>query len=151
MKIKNENQLQELALSIQDKELELADCEVELQRAMESLPAYKRMKDLQKQIENADKIIKQEGMRLLKELNLKTSEGPAGKITLCQKKIYTVVNEEQLPKEYKNLPIYEKEIKKLNKQIKNSFELFDNPVPGIQQITTEYIKITPKRLEEIDG
>lgn len=150
MKIKDEEQLQKLALTAQTRQAELMQKEEELQKAMESLPQYREMKKIQKEIEKIDDLIKNEGLKLLKELGLKTSEGPAGKITLCQRRSYKIVDANELPKEYKNLPLYEKEIKKMNADIKKSFELLNKPVSGIQQNITEYVMITPKKLEELD-
>lgn len=145
------NDIQSLGLQIQQKEERLVQINEEFNKLIQASKYFEEYKKLDSELKEFRKEFDKAAIKFLKKTNQKTSEGPAGKITLAVRNSYKIKDPSQLPEEFKELPELEKKVKEMNSQIKQEFELFKNDVPGIEHIEKEYIVWTrnkPLNLEE---
>ena len=135
--------IQSLGLLIQEKEERLVQINEEFNKLIQASKYFEEYQKLDSERKEFDKA----AIKFLKKTNQKTSEGPAGKITLAVRNSYKIKDPSKLPEEFKELPKLEKKVKEMNSQIKQEFELFKNDVPGVEHIEKEYIVWTkPKTL-----
>lgn len=145
------NDIQSLGLQIQQKEERLVQINEEFNKLIQASKYFEEYKKLDSELKEFRKEFDKAAIKFLKKTNQKTSEGPAGKITLAVRNSYKVKDPSKLPEEFKELPELEKKVKEMNSQIKQEFELFKNDVPGIEHTEKEYIVWTrnkPLNLEE---
>lgn len=145
------NDIQSLGLQIQQKEERLVQINEEFNKLIQASKYFEEYKKLDSELKEFRKEFDKAAIKFLKKTNQKTSEGPAGKITLAIRNSYKIKDPSQLPEEFKELPELEKKVKEMNSQIKQEFELFKNDVPGIEHTEKEYIVWTrnkPLNLEE---
>lgn len=145
------NDIQSLGLQIQQKEERLVQINEEFNKLIQASKYFEEYKKLDSELKEFRKEFDKAAIKFLKKTNQKTSEGPAGKITLAVRNSYKIKDPSQLPEEFKELPELEKKVKEMNSQIKQEFELFKNDVPGIEHTEKEYIVWTrnkPLNLEE---
>lgn len=145
------NDIQSLGLQIEEKEKRLVELNEEFNKLIQASKYFEEYQKLDSELKEFRKEFDKAAIKFLKKTNQKTSEGPAGKITLAVRNSYKIKDPNLLPEEFKNLPIYEKKVKEMNTQIKQEFELFKNKVPGIEHTAKEYIVWTrnkPLNLEE---
>ena len=133
------NDIQTLGLQIEEKEKRLVEINEEFNKLIQASKYFEEYQKLDSELKEFRKEFDKAAIKFLKKTNQKTSEGPAGKITLAVRNSYKIKDPNLLPEEFKNLPIYEKKVKEMNSQIKQEFELFKNEVPGIEHIEKEYI------------
>lgn len=145
------NDIQSLGLQIQQKEERLVQINEEFNKLIQASKYFEEYQRLDSELKEFRKEFDKAAIKFLKKTNQKTSEGPAGKITLAIRNSYKIKDPSQLPEEFKELPELEKKVKEMNSQIKQEFELFKNDVPGIEHTEKEYIVWTrnkPLNLEE---
>lgn len=148
------NDIQSLGLQIQEKEERLVQINEEFNKLIQASKYFEEYKKLDEELKEFRKEFDKAAIKFLKKTNQKTSEGPAGKITLAVRNSYKIKDPSQLPQEFKELPELEKRVKEMNSKIKQEFELFKNDVPGVEHTEKEYIVWTkPKtlNLEEENG
>jgi hypothetical protein len=133
------NDIQSLGLQIEEKEKRLVEINEEFNKLIQASKYFEEYQKLDSELKEFRKEFDKAAIKFLKKTNQKTSEGPAGKITLAVRNSYKVKDPNLLPEEFKNLPIYEKKVKEMNSQIKQEFELFKNEIPGIEHTEKEYI------------
>jgi predicted nucleic acid-binding Zn-ribbon protein len=143
--MKKGEDIQSFALEIEQKEQRVEDIQKEFDKLIQQSNLFAEYQELTKQLQDFRKQFDKSAIKFLKKTNQKTSEGPAGKITLAERNSYVVQDENELPYDFKELPGLEKKVKSLKQQIKTSFELFKQPIPGIEQKKTEYIVWTKKK------
>ena len=145
--MKNTNDIQSLGLQIQEKEERLVQINEEFNKLIQQSKYFEEYQKLDSELKEFRKEFDKAAIKFLKKTNQKTSEGPAGKITLAVRNSYKIKDASTLPNEFKELPELEKRVKEMNSQIKQEFELFKNDIPGIEHIEKEYIVWTkPKTL-----
>ena len=145
--MKNTNDIQSLGLQIQEKEERLVQINEEFNKLIQQSKYFEEYQKLDSELKEFRKEFDKAAIKFLKKTNQKTSEGPAGKITLAVRNSYKIKDASKLPNEFKELPELEKRVKEMNSQIKQEFELFKNDIPGIEHIEKEYIVWTkPKTL-----
>ena len=145
--MKNINDIQSLGLQIQEKEERLVQINEEFNKLIQQSKYFEEYQKLDSELKEFRKEFDKAAIKFLKKTNQKTSEGPAGKITLAVRNSYKIKDASKLPNEFKELPELEKRVKEMNSQIKQEFELFKNDIPGIEHIEKEYIVWTkPKTL-----
>ena len=145
--MKNTNDIQSLGLQIQEKEERLVQINEEFNKLIQQSKYFEEYQRLDSELKEFRKEFDKAAIKFLKKTNQKTSEGPAGKITLAVRNSYKIKDASKLPNEFKELPELEKRVKEMNSQIKQEFELFKNDIPGIEHIEKEYIVWTkPKTL-----
>ena len=147
----NTNDIQSLGLKIQEKEERLVQINKEFNKLIQASKYFEEYQKLDSELKEFRKGFDKAAIKFLKKTNQKTSEGPAGKITLAVRNSYKIKDASKLPEEFKDLPELEKRVKEMNSQIKQEFELFKNEVPGIEHIEKEYIVWTkPKTFGELN-
>ena len=145
--MKNTNDIQSLGLQIQEKEERLVQINEEFNKLIQQSKYFEEYQRLDSELKEFRKEFDKAAIKFLKKTNQKTSEGPAGKITLAVRNSYKIKDASKLPNEFKELPELEKRVKEMNSQIKQEFELFKNDIPGIEHTEKEYIVWTkPKTL-----
>ena len=145
--MKNTNDIQSLGLKIQEKEERLVQINEEFNKLIQQSKYFEEYQRLDSELKEFRKEFDKAAIKFLKKTNQKTSEGPAGKITLAVRNSYKIKDVSKLPNEFKELPELEKRVKEMNSQIKQEFELFKNDIPGIEHTEKEYIVWTkPKTL-----
>lgn len=145
--MKNTNDIQSLGLQIQEKEERLVQINEEFNKLIQQSKYFEEYQRLDSELKEFRKEFDKAAIKFLKKTNQKTSEGPAGKITLAVRNSYKIKDASKLPDEFKELPELEKRVKEMNSQIKQEFELFKNDIPGIEHTEKEYIVWTkPKTL-----
>ena len=145
--MKNTNDIQSLGLKIQEKEERLVQINEEFNELIKQSKYFEEYQKLDSELKEFRKEFDKAAIKFLKKTNQKTSEGPAGKITLAVRNSYKIKDASKLPDEFKELPELEKRVKEMNSQIKQEFELFKNNIPGIEHTEKEYIVWTkPKTL-----
>lgn len=145
--MKNTNDIQSLGLKIQEKEERLVRINEEFNKLIQQSKYFEEYQRLDSELKEFRKEFDKAAIKFLKKTNQKTSEGPAGKITLAVRNSYKIKDASKLPDEFKELPELEKRVKEMNSQIKQEFELFKNDIPGIEHTEKEYIVWTkPKTL-----
>ena len=145
--MKNTNDIQSLGLQIQEKEERLVQINEEFNKLIQQSKYFEEYQKLDSELKEFRKEFDKAAIKFLKKTNQKTSEGPAGKITLAVRNSYKIKDASKLPNEIKELPELEKRVKEMNSQIKQEFELFKNDIPGIEHTEKEYIVWTkPKTL-----
>lgn len=145
--MKNTNDIQSLGLKIQEKEERLVQINEEFNKLIQQSKYFEEYQRLDSELKEFRKEFDKAAIKFLKKTNQKTSEGPAGKITLAVRNSYKIKDASKLPDEFKELPELEKRVKEMNSQIKQEFELFKNDIPGIEHTEKEYIVWTkPKTL-----
>ena len=145
--MKNTNDIQSLGLQIQEKEERLTQINEEFNKLIQQSKYFEEYQRLDSELKEFRKEFDKAAIKFLKKTNQKTSEGPAGKITLAVRNSYKIKDASKLPNEFKELPELEKRVKEMNSQIKQEFELFKNDIPGIEHTEKEYIVWTkPKTL-----
>ena len=145
--MKNTNDIQSLGLQIQEKEERLVQINEEFNKLIQQSKYFEEYQRLDSELKEFRKEFDKAAIKFLKKTNQKTSEGPAGKITLAVRNSYKIKDSSKLPEEFKELPELEKRVKEMNSQIKQEFELFKNDIPGIEHTEKEYIVWTkPKTL-----
>ena len=145
--MKNTNDIQSLGLQIQEKEERLVKINEEFKKLIQQSKYFEEYQKLDSELKEFRKEFDKAAIKFLKKTNQKTSEGPAGKITLAVRNSYKIKDASKLPNEFKELPELEKRVKEMNSQIKQEFELFKNDIPGIEHTEKEYIVWTkPKTL-----
>lgn len=145
--MKNTNDIQSLGLQIQEKEERLVQINEEFNKLIQQSKYFEEYQKLDSELKEFRKEFDKAAIKFLKKTNQKTSEGPAGKITLAVRNSYKIKDASKLPNEFKELPELEKRVKEMNSQIKQEFELFKNDIPGIEHTEKEYIVWTkPKTL-----
>lgn len=145
--MKNTNDIQSLGLKIQEKEERLVQINEEFNKLIQQSKYFEEYQRLDAELKEFRKEFDKAAIKFLKKTNQKTSEGPAGKITLAVRNSYKIKDASKLPNEFKELPELEKRVKEMNSQIKQEFELFKNDIPGIEHTEKEYIVWTkPKTL-----
>ena len=145
--MKNTNDIQSLGLKIQEKEERLVQINEEFNKLIKQSKYFEEYQRLDSELKEFRKEFDKAAIKFLKKTNQKTSEGPAGKITLAVRNSYKIKDASKLPDEFKELPELEKRVKEMNSQIKQEFELFKNNIPGIEHTEKEYIVWTkPKTL-----
>ena len=145
--MKNTNDIQSLGLKIQEKEERLVQINEEFNKLIKQSKYFEEYQRLDSELKEFRKEFDKAAIKFLKKTNQKTSEGPAGKITLAVRNSYKIKDASKLPDEFKELPELEKRVKEMNSQIKQEFELFKNDIPGIEHTEKEYIVWTkPKTL-----
>ena len=145
--MKNTNDIQSLGLQIQEKEERLTQINEEFNKLIQQSKYFEEYQRLDSELKEFRKEFDKAAIKFLKKTNQKTSEGPAGKITLAVRNSYKIKDASKLPDEFKELPELEKRVKEMNSQIKQEFELFKNDIPGIEHTEKEYIVWTkPKTL-----
>ena len=145
--MKNTNDIQSLGLKIQEKEERLVQINEEFNKLIQQSKYFEEYQRLDSELKEFRKEFDKAAIKFLKKTNQKTSEGPAGKITLAVRNSYKIKDASKLPNEFKELPELEKRVKEMNSQIKQEFELFKNDIPGIEHTEKEYIVWTkPKTL-----
>lgn len=137
------DKIQQLALDIQKKEAEVISLEDEMNKIIQATKIFDEYKKRKQELEDFKKSFNEAAIKYLKKNDLKTSCGPAGKITLVQRNSYEIVDMTILPDKYQQIPVLETELKSLRQSIKNEFELFKNEIPGVKQNVSEYIRFTP--------
>ncbi len=141
------NDIQSLGLKIQEKEERLIQINEEFNKLIQQSKYFEEYQRLDSELKEFRKEFDKAAIKFLKKTNQKTSEGPAGKITLAVRNSYKIKDASKLPDEFKELPELEKRVKEMNSQIKQEFELFKNDIPGIEHTEKEYIVWTkPKTL-----
>ena len=141
------NDIQSLGLKIQEKEERLVQINEEFNKLIQQSKYFEEYQRLDSELKEFRKEFDKAAIKFLKKTNQKTSEGPAGKITLAVRNSYKIKDASKLPNEFKELPELEKRVKEMNSQIKQEFELFKNDIPGIEHTEKEYIVWTkPKTL-----
>ena len=141
------NDIQSLGLKIQEKEERLVQINEEFNKLIQQSKYFEEYQRLDSELKEFRKEFDKAAIKFLKKTNQKTSEGPAGKITLAVRNSYKIKDASKLPDEFKELPELEKRVKEMNSQIKQEFELFKNDIPGIEHTEKEYIVWTkPKAL-----
>ena len=141
------NDIQSLGLKIQEKEERLVQINEEFNKLIKQSKYFEEYQRLDSELKEFRKEFDKAAIKFLKKTNQKTSEGPAGKITLAVRNSYKIKDASKLPDEFKELPELEKRVKEMNSQIKQEFELFKNDIPGIEHTEKEYIVWTkPKTL-----
>ena len=141
-----EDEIQERALKLQEKEFEVLKLEDEVNTILKGMKVYEAYVQARKELDSFKNEFNAAATKFLKTNNLKSSEGPAGKITLVTRNTYKIADESKLKGKYKDIPILEHKLKSLKAEVKNSFELFDEEVPGFEKRVSEYVLITPKKL-----
>lgn len=145
--MKSTNDIQSLGLQIQEKEERLVQINEEFNKLIQQSKYFEEYQKLDSELKEFRKEFDKAAIKFLKKTNQKTSEGPAGKITLAVRNSYKIKDASKLPNEFKELPELEKRVKEMNSQIKQEFELFKNDIPGIEHTEKEYIVWTkPKTL-----
>lgn len=145
--MKSTNDIQSLGLKIQEKEERLVQINEEFNKLIQQSKYFEEYQRLDSELKEFRKEFDKAAIKFLKKTNQKTSEGPAGKITLAVRNSYKIKDASKLPNEFKELPELEKRVKEMNSQIKQEFELFKNDIPGIEHTEKEYIVWTkPKTL-----
>jgi hypothetical protein len=145
------NDIQTLGLQIQEKEERLVQINEEFNKLIQQSKYFEEYQRLDSELKQFRKEFDKAAIKFLKQTNQKTSEGPAGKITLAVRNSYKVKDTSKLPEEFKELPELEKRVKEMNSQIKQEFELFKNEIPGIEHTEKEYIVWTkPKMYGELN-
>lgn len=143
----NTNDIQSLGLQIQEKEERLVQINEEFNKLIQQSKYFEEYQRLDSELKEFRKEFDKAAIKFLKKTNQKTSEGPAGKITLAVRNSYKIKDASKLPIEFKELPELEKRVKEMNSQIKQEFELFKHDIPGIEHTEKEYIVWTkPKTL-----
>lgn len=137
--MKNTNDIQSLGLKIQEKEERLVQINEEFNKLIQQSKYFEEYQRLDSELKEFRKEFDKAAIKFLKKTNQKTSEGPAGKITLAVRNSYKIKDASKLPDEFKELPELEKRVKEMNSQIKQEFELFKNDIPGIEHTEKEYI------------
>lgn len=148
------NDIQTLGLQIEEKEKRLVEINDEFNKLIQQSKYFEEYQRLDAELKEFRSKFDKAAIQFLKKTNQKTSEGPAGKITLAVRNSYKISDPAKLPEEFKNLPQLEKQVKDMNQQIKQEFELFKHEVPGIEHIEKEYIVWTrnkPINFEEENG
>lgn len=141
------NDIQSLGLKIQEKEERLVQINEEFNKLIQQSKYFEEYQRLDSELKEFRKEFDKAAIKFLKKTNQKTSEGPAGKITLAVRNSYKIKDASKLPDEFKELPELEKRVKEMNSKIKQEFELFKNDIPGIEHTEKEYIVWTkPKTL-----
>lgn len=146
--------IQSLGLLIQEKEERLVQINEEFNKLIQASKYFEEYQKLDSELKEFRKEFDKAAIKFLKKTNQKTSEGPAGKITLAVRNSYKIKDPSKLPEEFKELPKLEKKVKEMNSQIKQEFELFKNEVPGVEHIEKEYIVWTKQKtlvLKEENG
>lgn len=143
----NTNDIQSLGLQIQEKEERLVQINEEFNKLIQQSKYFEEYQRLDSELKEFRKEFDKAAIKFLKKTNQKTSEGPAGKITLAVRNSYKIKDASKLPDEFKELPELEKRVKEMNFQIKQEFELFKHDIPGVEHTEKEYIVWTkPKTL-----
>ena len=142
----NNDEIQETALKLQEKEFEVLKLEDEVNTILKGMKVYEQYVKAQKELDDFRKEFNFAAMKYLKNNNLKTSEGPAGKITLVSRNTYSVSDANLLEGKYKEIPKLENKLKELKSEVKKEFELFNEEVPGFEKRVSEYVLITPKKI-----
>lgn len=137
------DKIQQMALEIQKKESEVLSLEDEMNKIIQATKIFDEYKKRKQELDEFRENFNEAAIKFLKKNNQKTSVGPAGKITLVQRNNYEIVDMTILPEKYQQIPVLETELKSLKKDMKNDFELFKKPVPGVQNNVTEFIRFTP--------
>lgn len=148
MKITND--IQSLGLKIQEKEERLVQINEEFNKLIQQSKYFEEYQRLDSELKEFRKEFDKAAIKFLKKTNQKTSEGPAGKITLAVRNSYKIKDASKLPDEFKELPELEKRVKEMNSQIKQEFELFKNDIPGIEHTEKEYIVWTKHKTLNIE-
>ena len=148
--MKNTNDIQSLGLKIQEKEERLVQINEEFNKLIQQSKYFEEYQRLDSELKEFRKEFDKAAIKFLKKTNQKTSEGPAGKITLAVRNSYKIKDASKLPDEFKELPELEKRVKEMNSQIKQEFELFKNDIPGIEHTEKEYIVWTKTKTLNIE-
>lgn len=144
------NDIQSLGLKIQEKEERLVQINEEFNKLIQQSKYFEEYQRLDSELKEFRKEFDKAAIKFLKKTNQKTSEGPAGKITLAVRNSYKIKDASKLPDEFKELPELEKRVKEMNSQIKQEFELFKNDIPGIEHTEKEYIVWTKPKTINIE-
>lgn len=110
-----------------------------LERNKEFLSQYRK---LQETAQKADDALRKAAIKALDDG--KTDLIDTGLIRANRYAVhsYIVEDESKLPRKFKNIQKYEKQIKEMKAEIKKSFELLNKPIPGIRQNKKMQVRIT---------
>ena len=133
-----ENPIQEQAKHLLDLESQLSSIEKQL----DQVELFHRYVDTKKQLDSFRAAFNENAIKFLKENDLKTSEGPAGKITLVQRLNVRIDDESQIPED---LMIRVPD----TKTIRENYKRFNVLAPGARIEMTESIRYTPPKNKEL--
>lgn len=139
--------IQKEALKLQEKEFEVLKLEDEVNTLLKGMKVYEAYMQAREELDSFKKEFNAAALKYLKRNNLKTSEGPAGKITVVTRNTYKINDESKLKGKYRDIPNLEKKLKELKDEVKKEFELFNEEIPGFEKRVSEYVLITPKKPE----
>ena len=111
--MKSTNDIQSLGLQIQEKEERLVQINEEFNKLIQQSKYFEEYQKLDSELKEFRKEFDKAAIKFLKKTNQKTSEGPAGKITLAVRNSYKIKDASKLPNEFKELPELEKRVKEM--------------------------------------
>lgn len=146
-KINSLDDIQALGSEISNDEIRLAEINEEFTKLIEASKWFEEYQNLKQKIVDARTEFDKAAIKFLKKTNQKTSEGPAGRITLAVRHSHKITNPDLLPEKYAELPELQKKAKLLDTELKREHEYFHNDIPGVEYKETEYIVWTKPKNE----